>query len=72
MSEQINEESKELLTATDVCERFNWSKPTLWRRVKSGKFPPAISLGGMQKVWTKADVDGWLNARIAERDRRAA
>lgn len=56
----------------DICERFNWSRTTLWRRVNSGDFPAPIDLGGKQKGWPESDPDKWLAARIAARDEPAA
>lgn len=39
------------------------SQATIWRWVRSGKFPKPFTMGERCTVWGKADVDGWLAAQ---------
>jgi predicted DNA-binding transcriptional regulator AlpA len=41
------------------------SKPTVWRWVAMGKFPPPIKLGPQVTVWDMADVNKWLAHRAS-------
>jgi len=48
-----------------------FSTQHLNRLIKSGDFPKAIKLGparNSRKAWLKADIDEWINDRIASRD----
>lgn len=38
------------------------SEPTLWRRIKEGKFPQPVESGGMA-FWRVGDVNAWLDAK---------
>jgi len=39
------------------------SPATLWRWVKSGKFPAPVKLGPMITAWAVADVRDWLESQ---------
>jgi hypothetical protein len=43
------------------------SKIEIYRRVKSGNFPRPFSLGRKQ-AWPTAEVEAWLQQRMAVRD----
>ena len=49
--------------ACDVCDRVNWSRTTLWRRVKAGDFPRPLRLGPNSVGWRSDEVDQWISAR---------
>ena len=38
---------------------------------KEGKFPKRVRLGQNRVGWVEDEVDGWINDRIAERDKSA-
>lgn len=38
------------------------SEPTLWRRIKQGKFPEPVENGGMA-FWRVGDINAWLDAK---------
>ncbi|MGK9282326.1 helix-turn-helix transcriptional regulator [Sinorhizobium meliloti] len=40
--------------------------------VSQGKFPRPIKLGTKCNAWVESEIDEWLQARVAERDRGAA
>lgn len=52
------------LRAKGLC----WSRMHLNRLEKAGKFPKRIQLGTGTVVWLEAEIDAWLEARIAARD----
>lgn len=50
-----------LLTASDVCEQLNVSRPWLYRAARDGRIP-SVRLGGDDGVlrFVQADIDAWL------------
>ena len=58
---------KDLIDIDEVCEIAKISKPTVYRRVKAGKFPKPMKVkpdnGKMSKMvnrWERGEVMGWL------------
>ncbi len=43
-----------------------FSGPTLWRMVKSGKFPKPLKLSSRVTAWKVGDVRDWIKARAAQ------
>lgn len=69
--QQIGEEARKgvlnsypvILRTQAVLELIGLSRTSLWRRVKSGDFPPPVRLGGRGSRavgWRRADVESWL------------
>jgi prophage regulatory protein len=47
------------------------SRSTIYARVAEGRFPAPVSLGGRAVGWLEAEVQTWLDERVAEsRDRK--
>jgi len=61
-----------VLTARQTTDKAGFSIATLWRKVAAKEFPQPIQLGPNRVGWIEAEVDGWIEARIAERDQRGA
>lgn len=49
-----------------------YSKPHLWRLEKAGNFPKRVSIGPGRYGYVEVEIDAYLEAKIAERDGRAA
>jgi len=45
-----------------VLRRYDWSRTTLWRRVRAGEFPRPIKLS--------PGLNAWINAELDEHDER--
>ena len=45
-----------------------YSKVDLWRLERDGKFPKRVPLGQSRHGWLDSEIDGWITARMAERD----
>jgi prophage regulatory protein len=41
----------------------------VWRLEKAGKFPKHINISTNRTAWIESEVDEWIAARIAARDR---
>ena len=56
----------QILRVADVLAMTGLSRTTLWRRIKSGDFPPPILLGGPGSRavgWRCAEVQAWIDER---------
>ena len=60
------------LRLRQVLDIVGLSKSAVYARIREGSFPKAISLGGTSVAWIEAEVNSWMNARIAERDQAPA
>ena len=59
-----------ILRRSEVCRRVGLSHQSIWRKEARGTFPKRVQLGPASVGWLEAEVDGWIEARIAERDAR--
>lgn len=55
----------------DVCVRTGLSRSMVWRLVHEGNFPKPVNLSARARGWIAAEVDEWIEARIAESRRPA-
>ena len=62
---------RRLLTFADLKERgIPWSRVHVGRLEAAGKFPQHIDLGENSIAWFEDDIDDFLEAKAAARDRR--
>ena len=54
-----------LLRLRQVLDIVGLSKSAVYARIREGSFPKSISLGGTSVAWIEAEVNDWVNARIA-------
>ena len=55
-----------MLRIPEVVEVTGLSRTTIWRRVKSGDFPPPVRLGSLATRsvgWPESQVKQWLDSR---------
>jgi len=50
-----------MLTADQLVERLQVSRPTLYRLIKRGDFPPPVKVGGCSR-WPATDLDEFIMA----------
>lgn len=61
-----------LLSRDDLAQLgIRYSRIHLHRLVLAGKFPKPVKLGAGRNAWVEAEVLGWIEARIRERDAAA-
>jgi prophage regulatory protein len=53
----------ELLRTWRILAEFNWSRSTLWRRVRAGDFPAPIKLSPNIVAWIPDEVATWRKSR---------
>jgi prophage regulatory protein len=61
--------SKRLIPRKALAEKgVDLSLSQLKRKVKDGSFPKPIRIGARRVAWVEAEIDAWIDQRIAERD----
>jgi prophage regulatory protein len=53
-----------LLPPTAVMARTSLSRPTLWRMVRRGDFPPSVSISPGRVAWPETAINDWIAARL--------
>ena len=59
-----------LLRIAAVAEMAGISRSHIWKLIGRGDFPGPLHLGKRVRVWRSDEIDAWVEARTAERDRR--
>ena len=59
-----------LLPIAAVVEKAGISRPYIWKLIGQGAFPRPLHLGKRARGWRSDEIDAWIEARTAERDRR--
>lgn len=57
--------SRRVLRLPTVLDITGLARSTLYKAMKDGKFPAAISLGDRAVGWLESDVLAWLDSRVA-------
>lgn len=70
-SHPLPQRPKTVLREKEVTRRIKQSASSIDRMIAEGTFPKPIRLGQRAKGWFEHEVDEWLDARAAERDRAA-
>jgi prophage regulatory protein len=55
-----------------VVERTGLPVSSLYLLIAQGRFPKPVAISERSVGWVEAEVDAWLEARIARRDMEAA
>lgn len=64
--------TEQFLRLPAVESMVGWSKLTIHRAVKEGRFPKPVRLGARSIAWPESEIAEWQEARKAERDQRVA
>lgn len=67
-----SESPHRFIKLADVRQLTTLSTSEIYRRIADGRFPDRIMLGPKSAVWIEAEVLAWCEARIAERNSKAA
>jgi len=54
------------LRLPEVKRLTGLSRSSIYLRIKTGHFPPTVSLGGRAVGWVDEEVSRWANERIVE------
>jgi len=58
-----------ILRRKELEERYGLPRSTIYDAIRSGAFPAPIRLGARSVGWIEAEIESWLNSRIAARSR---
>ena len=53
---------QELLKADEVCQKLNFSKVSLYRRIKDQNFPKPLKTGPRSSRWRWSEITAWLDS----------
>ena len=59
-----------LLPPAVVMARTSLSRPTLWRMVRRGDFPPSVSISPGRVAWPESAINDWIASRLSKREDR--
>jgi prophage regulatory protein len=62
--------ARRVLRRREVEARVGLKKSDIYARIAAGEFPRPIPLGARAVGWLEDEVDAWVTARVAERERR--
>jgi prophage regulatory protein len=68
---QVSHKSSRFLPWPEVKRRVPYTRQHLSRLEKLGQFPRRVHLGGNKVAWLEHEIEGWMEARAAERDQAA-
>ncbi len=57
--------SKKFIRLPEVKNKTGLSRSSIYLRMSNAEFPQSISLGGRAIGWLNADIEQWLDERIA-------
>lgn len=65
-------QSPTLISLNEACRLTSLSRTFINRLRADGRFPAVVPVGDRRLAFVRAEVEAWIAARIAERDRVAA
>lgn len=57
-----------ILRRPTVEGKTGLKRSTMYLRIAQGTFPKPVSLGGRAVGWLESEIDGWIEARLADRE----
>ncbi len=57
-----------ILRRPDVEAQTGLSRSGIYDLMKAGKFPRPVPLGEKAVGWIEAEIEAWIEARVAERE----
>ena len=62
--------TERFLSINDVCKLTSLSRTSIHNHRQSGSFPIPVRLGTKRIAFLSSEIDAWIEARIADRDKR--
>jgi len=60
----MTQQSLRILRFKQVSELTGLKHTSIYEKIKSGEFPPSISLGTRARGWVASEIEGWISERI--------
>lgn len=65
----MSKNPKQLIDKKELTKLVKYSSQHIARLEKAGEFPKRLQLGQNRVAWILAEVEEWIDQRIANRDR---
>lgn len=62
--------TERFLSINDVCKLTSLSRTSIHNHRQSGSFPNPVRLGTKRIAFLASEIDAWIEARIADRNKR--
>jgi prophage regulatory protein len=62
-------EMRRILRRRDVQQLVGLGRSSIYSMMEKGTFPQSVKLGPRAVGWMEDEIEGWIEARVAERDR---
>ena len=72
MKAKTTAQSQNLIRLPEVERRVGVSGREIYRRVSAGNFPRPVKIGTRSIAWIEAEIDAYVETKIAGRDARPA
>ena len=59
---------KRLIRLRDVEAKTGLKHSTIYQQIAEGEFPRQVPLGPKAVAWLEAEIDAWIERRLAKRD----
>ncbi|MDP7156620.1 MAG: AlpA family transcriptional regulator [SAR324 cluster bacterium] len=66
-----NQSRKRLIRLPEVESLTGYRRSRIYDFVKQGTFPQPLKIGPRATAWVEDEVQGWIDARIEQRDNAA-
>ncbi|MER8861781.1 AlpA family phage regulatory protein [Mesorhizobium sp. M0757] len=67
MQPAINDNKPRLIAPKDAAIQTSLSRPLLSLMAAAGEFPKPVQLGERRVAYVRAEVEAWIDSRIASR-----
>lgn len=65
---KTNQHLPRLLRLDEVMARVGLARPTIYKAIQAGKFPPPCKLlGSRSSAWSDQEVNDWIERRLQSR-----
>ena len=59
-----------LIRLKEVMALTGLGRASIYNFMDENKFPKSVSLGGRAVAWVESEIEGWILAKIEERDNK--
>jgi prophage regulatory protein len=64
----VMNEAPRLISLNEACHLTSLSRTAINRYRAEGRFPKAVPIGERRFAFLRSEVEGWIAARVAERE----
>ena len=68
MNQAQNEQRPRLMSPKEASQATTMSRVLLSLMAKEGKFPQPVQIGVKRQAYVRAEVEGWIEQKISDRN----